>query len=183
MKNFIDALLFYVEADVLKYEYVYDTPCIHIASSNLIRILTILRDHSPFKMEQLVDIVGVDYPDEKKRFTIIYHLLSHEINQRLFVKVQTALEVPSITGVFKSADWHEREVYDMFGVIFTDHPDLRRILTDYNFDGYPLRKDFPLSGYTEVYYNQEAQKVDYQTSLIKERSFDFISPWEGNQRK
>lgn len=183
MKNFVENLLYYVEADILKYEDVSGIPCLYILPQNLVRLLTIVRDHQSFRMEQLIDIICVDYPKNTKRFTVIYHLLSHDFNERLLIKVETNHELPSITCVFKNADWHEREVFDMMGIVFTDHPDLRRILTDYNFDGYPLRKDFPVTGYTEVYYNEKTKKVDYKPSVLQERTFDFISHWEGTLRK
>ena len=133
----------------------------------------------------LVDITAVDYPGRDKRFDIVYHLLSMDLNQRVRVKaeVRDAEPVPSIMSVHPSANWFEREVFDMYGIPFSSHPDLRRILTDYGFRGHPLRKDFPLTGYTEVRYDEEQKKVVYEpVSLVQEfRQFDFMSPWEGVQ--
>ena len=133
----------------------------------------------------LVDITAVDYPGREKRFDVVYHLLSMELNQRVRVKaeVRDAEPVPSIMSVHPSANWFEREVFDMYGIPFSGHPDLRRILTDYGFRGHPLRKDFPLTGYTEVRYDEEQKKVVYEpVTLVQEfRQFDFMSPWEGVQ--
>ena len=149
----------------------------------IVKVLTHLRDDSQCQFRQLMDIAGVDYPERADRFDVVYQLLSMKQNQRVTVKLQTNEEtpVPSVTGVFSTAAWFERECWDMYGVMFSDHPDLRRILTDYGFQGFPLRKDFPLSGYVEVRYSDEHQRVVYEpVSLMQDfRSFDFMSPWEG----
>ena len=147
------------------------------------KVLTFLRDDVNCQFKQLVDVCGVDYPGRSARFEVVYNLLSLTHNRRLRVKVETDEEtpVPSVTGVFSSADWWEREIWDMFGIYFSDHPDLRRLLTDYGFEGHPLRKDFPLTGYVEVRYDDEVKRIVYEpVELTQEyRSFDFLSPWEG----
>lgn len=146
-------------------------------------VLTTLRDNSAFRFEVLIDICGVDWPAREKRFEVVYHLLSPRLNQRVRVKLDADEDtaVPSVIGVFPAANWYEREAYDMYGILFTGHPDLRRLLTDYGFQGHPLRKDFPLTGYVEVRYDDEAKRVVYEpVKLVQEfRSFDFESPWEG----
>jgi NADH-quinone oxidoreductase subunit C len=152
-------------------------------AESLLRLLGFLRDDSECQFKQLVDVCGVDWPDRARRFDVVYHLLSHRQNQRVRVKLQTNDEdpVPSAHEVFASAPWYEREVWDMYGVFFDGHPDLRRILTDYGFEGHPLRKDFPLTGYVEMRYDEEQKRVIYEpVKLTQEfRSFDFMSPWEG----
>lgn len=158
---------------------------VHVYTGSIVRVLTILRDHQKCAFRQLVDIVAVDWAQQHTlRFELIYHLLSHTHNTRIQVKIFTEIEqfVPTITNIFPSANWYEREVWDMFGIYFSDHPDLRRILTDYNFVGHPLRKDFPLSGYSEVYYDQKEERVAYKPLdlPIPHRHFNFLSPWEGN---
>ena len=149
----------------------------------IVRLLTFLRDDSNCRFKCLVDVCGVDYPDSEERFEIVYNLLSVAHNQRIRVKLTTdaATPVPSVSGVFSSATWWEREVWDMFGVTFSDHADLRRILTDYGFEGHPLRKDFPLTGFVELRYDDEQKRVVYEpVNLTQEfRGFDFLSPWEG----
>jgi NADH-quinone oxidoreductase subunit C len=151
--------------------------------ADIIRVLTDLRDDPNCRFEVLIDICGVDYPERKQRFEVVYHLLSPRKNQRIRVKCETDEEtpVPSVAAVFPAANWFEREAYDMFGIMFSDHPDLRRILTDYGFQGFPLRKDFPLTGYVEVRYDDAQKRVVYEpVKLTQEfRSFDFMSPWEG----
>ncbi|MCD7108827.1 NADH-quinone oxidoreductase subunit C [Rhizobium sp. DKSPLA3] len=150
---------------------------------NIVALLTFLRDDARCGFVNIIDVCGVDYPARAERFDVVYHLLSPKQNLRIRVKVATSEEepVPSICGVFPGADWFEREAYDMYGILFTGHPDLRRILTDYGFEGYPLRKDFPLTGYVEVRYNDEAKRVVYEPVELKQefRNFDFLSPWEG----
>jgi len=149
----------------------------------IVKVLTFLRDDSQCKFSQLIDIAGVDYPERTQRFDVVYHLLSMKQNQRVAVKVCTDEEtpVPSVAGVFSTATWFERECWDMYGVMFSDNPDLRRILTDYGFQGFPLRKDFPLSGYVEVRYSDEHKRVVYEPVTLTQdlRTFDFMSPWEG----
>lgn len=149
----------------------------------IVRVLTFLRDDSNCQFRLLMDVCGVDYPERSQRFDVVYHLLSLKQDQRVRVKVRTdeATPVPSVTGVFSSAGWFERETWDMYGVMFSGHPDLRRILTDYGFEGHPLRKDFPLTGFVEVRYDEEQKRVVYEpVTLTQEfRRFDFMSPWEG----
>jgi NADH-quinone oxidoreductase subunit C len=150
-------------------------------TADIVRVLTALRDQ--FEFRTLVDICGVDWPERAKRFDVVYHLLSLTKNQRLRVKIQVGEDetVASCVGVYPASNWFERETFDMYGIAFSDHPDLRRILTDYGFSGYPLRKDFPLTGYVELRYDDELKRVVYQpVQLVQEfRDFDFMSPWEG----
>ncbi|MEK9671645.1 MAG: NADH-quinone oxidoreductase subunit C [Rhodospirillaceae bacterium] len=154
-----------------------------VKRDDIVRVLQMLRDDSNCLFRQLMDICGVDFPDESPRFEIVYNLLSMTHNLRLRIKVLTDEDepVPSVVPVFSSAGWWEREIWDMYGVYFNDHPDLRRILTDYGFEGHPLRKDFPLTGYVEVRYDDEQKRVVYEpVKLTQEfRNFDFESPWEG----
>jgi len=149
----------------------------------IVRVMSFLRDDPKCAFKILVDICGVDWPERPKRFDVVYHLLSLTGNQRLRLHVHVAEDeaVPSVVGVYPAANWFERETYDMYGIAFSDHPDLRRILTDYGFSGFPLRKDFPLTGYTEVRYDDDLKRVVYQpVQLVQEfRDFDFMSPWEG----
>jgi NADH-quinone oxidoreductase subunit C len=154
--------------------------------TNIVDLLTFLRDDPACRFATLVDICGVDWPQRERRFDVVYHLLSLSQNQRLRVKVETDEDtpVPSVAAVYSAAGWYERETWDLYGVYFADHPDLRRILTDYGFEGHPLRKDFPLTGYVEVRYDDEKRRVVYEpVKLTQEfRSFDFLSPWEGMTR-
>ena len=147
------------------------------------RLMAYLRDDAQCLFKVLVDICGVDHPDRPERFEIVYNLLSLKHNRRIRVKVTTDEDtpVPSVTGVFNSAGWFEREAWDLYGIYFSDHPDLRRILTDYGFEGHPMRKDFPLTGYVEVRYDEDQKRVVYEPVKLKQefRSFDFLSPWEG----
>jgi NADH-quinone oxidoreductase subunit C len=151
--------------------------------SLLIQLLIFLRDDSSCLFKQLVELTAVDYPEREKRFEVVYHLLSYDNNQRICVKIDTDEETPvmSVTPLFNAANWMEREAWDMYGVKFSDHPDLRRILTDYGFEGHPLRKDFPLTGYVEVRYDEEQKRVIYEPVKLRQefRDFDFTSPWEG----
>ena len=154
-----------------------------VAVSRIADVLQTLRDDPACRFEVLIDICGVDWPARAARFDVVYHLLSPRLNQRVRIKLETDEDtaVPSVIDVFPAANWYEREAYDMYGILFTGHPDLRRLLTDYGFQGHPLRKDFPLSGYVEVRYDDEAKRVVYEpVRLVQEfRSFDFESPWEG----
>ena len=147
------------------------------------RVLAFLRDDPRCLFQVLVDICGVDHPERPERFDVVYNLLSIKHNERVRVKVTADEEspVPSATGIFSAAGWFERETWDLFGIYFSDHPDLRRILTDYGFEGHPLRKDFPLTGYVEVRYDEAQKRVVYEPVKLKQefRSFDFMSPWEG----
>ena len=156
---------------------------VKVAADKIVDALKTLRDDKGCLFEVLLDICGVDYPGRERRFDVVYHLLSLRKNQRIRVKVETdeATAVPSAIPVFPNANWYEREAYDMYGILFSGHPDLRRILTDYGFDGHPLRKDFPLTGYVEVRYDDQQKRVVYEpVKLTQEfRSFDFMSPWEG----
>lgn len=161
----------------------HDELTIHVAREEIVAVMEFLRDDLRCRFEILIDICGVDWPARSNRFDVVYHLLSPRLNQRIRVKLETdeMTPVPSVVGVFSAANWFEREAYDMFGILFSDHPDLRRLLTDYGFQGYPLRKDFPLTGYVEVRYDDEQKRVVYEpVELTQEfRSFDFESPWEG----
>jgi NADH-quinone oxidoreductase subunit C len=152
-------------------------------AADIVRVLTFLRDDPECAFTILIDICGVDYPNRERRFDAVYHLLSIAKNQRIRVKVQTdeTTAVPSVVPIHPTANWFEREAFDMYGILFSDHPDLRRILTDYGFSGYPLRKDFPLTGYVEVRWDDEQKRVVYEpVRLVQEfREFDFLSPWEG----
>jgi NADH-quinone oxidoreductase subunit C len=156
---------------------------LNIEPKYLPRVLTFLRDDANCLFQQLLTIAGVDFPDREKRFEVVYCLLSLRHNQRIRVRVAAGESeaVPTATGVFSSANWFEREVWDLYGVWFADHPDLRRLLSDYGFEGHPLRKDFPLTGYVELRYDDEQKRVVYEpVKLTQEfRNFDFLSPWEG----
>lgn len=159
---------------------------VEIKRDDVLKVLKFLRDDVNCQFQTLLDVCGVDYPDDDERFEIVYHLLSMTHNNRIRVKLRTDEDtaVDSATSLFNAANWWEREVWDMFGVAFNDHPDLRRILTDYGFEGHPLRKDFPLTGYVEVRYDDEQKRIVYEpVKLTQEfRTFDFLSPWEGVQR-
>ncbi|MBO6948329.1 MAG: NADH-quinone oxidoreductase subunit C [Rhodospirillales bacterium] len=159
---------------------------ITIRRDDLLKVMKFLKDDANCQFLTLLDVCGVDYPDDDERFEIVYHMLSMTHNNRIRVKLRTDEDTPvdSVTGLFNAANWWEREVWDMFGVAFNDHPDLRRILTDYGFEGHPLRKDFPLTGYIEVRYDDEQKRIVYEpVKLTQEfRTFDFLSPWEGVQR-
>ena len=158
---------------------------IETTEDDLVNVILFLKSHDKLKFRQLIDIAGVDYPEEEKRFKLIYLLLSHEENIRIKISINFEIgkKIPTITKIYPSANWMEREVFDMYGVEFIDHPDLRRILTDYNFEGYPLRKDFPLSGFNEVRYSEKEKKVIYEPVKLEQnyRNFDFESPWEGTK--
>ncbi len=161
----------------------YGELTIHVEPRDLVEVVTFLRDDPRCQFISIIDVSGADYPSRAKRFDVVYHLLSPKQNVRIRVKVQADEEtmVPSITGVYPGADWFERETYDLYGVLFSGHPDLRRLLTDYGFEGHPLRKDFPLTGFVEVRYDDEAKRVIYEPVELKQefRNFDFLSPWEG----
>ena len=156
---------------------------IEINENDLIEVIQFLKSNEMCKFRQLIDIAGVDYPDSEKRFQLVYLLLSHQNNIRIKVSTQFQLNqiINSITKIFPSANWMEREVFDMYGIKFKNHPDLRRILTDYGFKGHPLRKDFPLTGFNEVRYSEKEKKVIYEPVKLEQnyRNFDFESPWEG----
>jgi len=156
---------------------------LEVRADDIATVITFLRDDPRCKFTSLIDICGSDYPQRAKRFDVVYHLLSMQLNHRIRIKVQTDENTPvaSIVGIFPCADWFEREAFDMYGILFAGHPDLRRILTDYGFEGFPLRKDFPMSGHVEVRYDSEQQRVVYEPLKLTQafRSFDFLSPWEG----
>jgi NADH-quinone oxidoreductase subunit C len=168
---------------VLHSEIAHGQLILTVKRDEIARIMTVLRDDPRCLFKVMVDLCGVDYPDRPERFEVVYNLLSLKLNHRIRVKVATGEEglVPSITGVFSTAGWFEREAWDLFGIYFSGHPDLRRILTDYGFEGHPMRKDFPLTGYVEVRYDEEQKRVVYEPVKLKQefRSFDFVSPWEG----
>jgi len=161
----------------------YGELTVQITRPSVVKVLTFLRDDQNCHFKQLVDITGVDYPEREERFEVVYHLLSPKQNQRIRIKLPAGEETPvdSVTGVYSAAGWFEREVWDLYGVFFANHPDLRRILTDYGFEGHPLRKDFPLTGFVEVRYDEDEKRVVYEpVKLTQEfRHFDFMSPWEG----
>jgi NADH-quinone oxidoreductase subunit C len=161
----------------------HDELTLDVERDRIVDVLTFLRDDPGCRFEVLIDICGVDWPAREKRFDVVYHLLSPRLNQRIRVKLMTDETTPvaSVVEVFAAANWFEREAYDMYGILFSGHPDLRRILTDYGFQGHPLRKDFPLTGYVEVRYDDEQKRVVYEpVELTQEfRTFDFESPWEG----
>jgi len=154
-----------------------------VAADKIAPVLTFLREDRGCRFTTLIDICGVDYPERPKRFDVVYHLLSMQLNHRIRLKLQTDEQTPitSIVGIFPCADWFEREAFDMYGILFAGHPDLRRLLTDYGFQGHPLRKDFPLSGEVQVRYDAEQQRVVYEPVTLTQafRNFDFLSPWEG----
>ncbi len=179
----------YIEAAlseaVIAVDLVGDELAVTVHRERIVRVLTFLRDDVNCQFKQLMDVCGADYPEREDRFEVVYNLLSLTHNQRVRVKLRTdaASPVPTVTGVFNSANWWERETWDMYGVYFRDHPDLRRMLTDYGFEGHPLRKDFPLTGYVEVRYDDLEKRVVYEPVKLTQdfRSFDFLSPWEGIQ--
>ena len=154
-----------------------------VEGARIVEALRFLRDDPACRFIAFVDLCGVDYPGRDKRFDVVYHLLSPRHNSRIRIKVETdeLTPVPSIIEVFPAANWYEREAYDLYGILFSGHPDLRRILTDYGFDGHPLRKDFPLTGFVEVRYDDEQKRVVYERVKLQQefRNFDFLSPWEG----
>jgi len=170
-----------IKSSEIRFEQLF----IEVNMDNLISTILFLKTNNKCKFRQLIDITAVDYPGRQKRFKIIYLLLSHEKNLRVVINthIEEKTKVPSITKIFPSANWMEREVFDMYGIIFKEHPDLRRILTDYNFEGYPLRKDFPLTGHYEVRYSEEKKKVISEPVKLDQeyRDFDFGSPWEGTK--
>jgi len=157
-----------------------------VSRDKIVDVLKFLRDDKSCLFEVLIDICGVDWPARSNRFDLVYHLLSPRLNQRIRIKLMTdeTTPVPSTVGVYSASNWFEREAYDMYGILFSGHPDLRRLLTDYGFQGYPLRKDFPLTGYVEVRYDDDQKRVVYEpVKLTQEfRRFDFLSPWEGAQQ-
>ena len=172
---------------VTSFNVAYGELTVHAVAHRIVEVLTHLRDDPDCRFVQLTDLAGADYPDRPRRFDVVYQLLSFAKNLRIRVKVETdeSTALPSVVSVHPCADWCEREVFDMYGVLFEGHPDLRRILTDYGFQGYPLRKDFPMTGYVEVRYDEQQKRVVYEpVKLTQEfRQFDFLSPWEGDRRE
>ncbi|MEE2692426.1 MAG: NADH-quinone oxidoreductase subunit C [Pseudomonadota bacterium] len=172
-----------IDRDLKGWKVEYGELTLDVVASRIVHVLKFLRDDALCKFIQLVDLAGVDYPARAQRFDVVYHLLSLHNNQRIRVKaaVGEAETIPSVIDVYPSANWFEREAFDFYGIIFSGHPDLRRILTDYGFEGYPLRKDFPLTGYVEVRYDDQRKAVVYEpVSLVQDyRNFDYLSPWEG----
>jgi len=170
------------KGSISSYEIMFGELSLTAPAAKIVQALTHLRDADELRFSILIDVCGADYPEREKRFDVVYHLLSMSKNLRCRVKIQTDEDtaVASATSVFPSADWYERETFDMYGVFFEGHPDLRRILTDYGFHGHPLRKDFPMTGYVEVRYDDELKRVVYEpVKSVEWRNWDFLSPWEG----
>ena len=186
LKDLGDAIAAALPDDVIAVEEAHDELMLRVHAAAILRVLAYLRDDSACQFRALMDLCGVDYPDREKRFEVVYNLLSIKHNQRIRVKLATdeATPVPSATAVFSSAGWYEREAWDLYGIFFADHPDLRRLLTDYGFEGHPMRKDFPLTGYVELRYDDEQKRVVYEPVKMTQdfRNFDFMSPWEGMTR-
>lgn len=172
-----------LDADIEESVLAYGELTLTVKAADIVDVMTFLRNDVQCQFVSFIDAAGVDYPQRRKRFDVVYHLLSPRQNLRIRVKVSTDEDtpVPSITSVYPGADWFEREAYDMYGILFSGHPDLRRLLTDYGFEGHPLRKDFPLTGFVEVRYDDEQKRVVYEPVELKQefRNFDFLSPWEG----
>ena len=170
-----------INSSKIKNDQIY----LNIDSNDIIDVILFLKNNENTNFKQLIDITAVDYPENEKRFKLVYLLLSHEFNVRILIDcfINENEIPPSLTKIYPAANWMEREVFDMYGIQFKNHPDLRRILTDYNFDGYPLRKDFPLTGHTEVRYSEEEKKVIYEPVKLEQnyRNFDYESPWEGTK--
>jgi NADH-quinone oxidoreductase subunit C len=167
----------------LEHVVAFDQLTLAVDVSKIVEVVRHLRDDPGLRFVSFIDVTAVDYPGREKRFDVVYHLLSPTLNARVRLRGEAdeTTQVPSIIGVFPGADWFEREAYDLYGVIFTGHPDMRRILTDYGFDGHPLRKDFPLTGFVEVRYDDQEKRVVYEPVRLNQefRNFDFLSPWEG----
>lgn len=183
LKELGDHIAHQLAQEVIRTDIAFGELMLTVHGARIESVLMFLRDDSRCKFQVLIDICGVDYPEREDRFDVVYNLLSLKLNQRVRIKVATDREtpVPSVVQVFPAANWFEREAWDMYGIMFSSHPDLRRILTDYGFEGHPLRKDFPLTGHVEVRYSEDEKRVVYEpVSLTQEfRKFDFISPWEG----
>ena len=172
-----------LEGKVDSAEIAFEELNLTTSADNIVAVVKFLRDDVQTQFHSFIDICGVDYPERAQRFEVVYHLLSPRQNMRVRVRVKTDADtpVPSVVEIFPGADWFEREAYDLYGILFTGHPDLRRLLTDYGFEGHPLRKDFPLTGFTEVRYDDEQKRVVYEPVELRQefRNFDFLSPWEG----
>jgi NADH-quinone oxidoreductase subunit C len=186
LKEIGDHIAAALAADVVSVSQQLDELTVVVNAGAIVRVLTFLRDDDQCGFTCLVDVCGVDWPQRERRFEVVYNLLSVRLNLRIRVKLETDAQtpVPTATGVFPSAGWYEREAWDLFGIYFSDHPDLRRLLTDYGFEGHPLRKDFPLTGHVEVRYDDEQKRVVYEPVKLAQdfRRFDFLSPWEGMDR-
>ncbi len=170
-----------INSSKIKHNQIY----LLIDSDDIIDVILFLKTNANTKFRQLIDITAVDFPEKEQRFKIVYLLLSHEFNTRVLIEfnISEGEKIPSLTKIFPSANWMEREVFDMYGIDFKDHPDMRRILTDYGFEGHPLRKDFPITGHNEVRYSEETKKVIYEPVKLEQnyRNFDYESPWEGTK--
>ncbi len=170
-------------ASITGYDVAHGELTVGAKATDLIKVVAFLRDDPACQFINIIDITAVDWPAREQRFDVVYHFLSPRLNQRVRLKVATdeTTPVPSLIDLFRGADWFERETYDLYGVLFTGHPDMRRILTDYGFEGHPLRKDFPLTGFVEVRYDDEEKRVRYDKVRLNQefRTFDFMSPWEG----
>ncbi|MDC3076779.1 NADH-quinone oxidoreductase subunit C [Candidatus Pelagibacter sp.] len=170
-----------IKNSLIKHDQIY----LKVEEADLTEVILFLKTNSKTKFRQLIDITAVDFPEDEIRFKLVYLLLSHEFNQRIIIEIDVKEKeiVGSITSIYPAANWMEREVFDMYGIDFKDHPDLRRILTDYGFEGHPLRKDFPLTGHNEVRYSHETKKVIYEPVKLEQnyRNFDYESPWEGTK--
>ena len=170
-------------ASVTGYKVAYGELSVTALAADVVKVATFLRDDAACQFISIIDVTAVDWPAREKRFDVVYHFLSPRLNQRIRLKVETdeVTPVPSLVDVFHGVNWYEREVFDLYGVLFTGHPDLRRILTYYGFEGHPLRKDFPLTGYVELRYDDEQKRVVYEPVRLAQefRTFDFLSPWEG----
>ncbi|ESR25114.1 NADH-quinone oxidoreductase subunit C [Lutibaculum baratangense] len=171
------------DEDVLSWSVVRGELTLEVSATEILSVMRFLHDDQRCQFVSFIDLCGVDWPERERRFDVVYHLLSPRQNQRIRVKVRTDEDTPvaSICSIWPAANWFEREAYDLYGILFSGHPDLRRILTDYGFEGHPMRKDFPLTGYVEVRYDEERKRVVYEPVRLTQefRTFDFLSPWEG----
>ena len=185
LKGLVEYILAQTDEALIGVEWAGDEAVLRTRPQSVLQVLRFLKDDSQCLFKTLVDLCGVDYPDREQRFEVVYNLLSVKQNLRMRVKVSTDEDtpVPSACTLFMAAEWNEREAWDMYGIFFSDHPDLRRLLTDYGFEGHPLRKDFPLTGHVEVRYDDEVKRVVYEPVTLTQdfRTFDFLSPWEGAQ--
>ncbi|NVJ71119.1 MAG: NADH-quinone oxidoreductase subunit C [Alphaproteobacteria bacterium] len=185
LKSLGDHIATSLENEVISTSVAFGELTVVARAEHVQKVLTFLRDDQECMFKQLTDLCGADYPERIRRFDVVYHLLSVQLNQRIRVKVETDADtpVPSAIDVFPAANWYEREAWDMYGIFFADHPDLRRMLTDYGFQGHPLRKDFPLTGFVECRYSEEEKRIVYEPVKLKQefRNFDFMSPWESAQ--
>ncbi len=183
LETLADAVRARLGADLSAAEIAFGELNLAVRSDRIVAVLTALRDDPEWKFTQLIDLCGADYPQRGRRFDVVYHLLSMKKNVRVRIKAELGEEetIPTVIGVYPNAAWYEREAFDLFGIVFIGNPDLRRILTDYNFEGHPLRKDFPLTGHVEVRYDDQQKRVVYEpVSLVQDyRNFDYLSPWEG----